>query len=495
MACRAASSVIMGKVITSCLLAAILQFGLVFTANVDRPEVWEPTVRENSDSRDELRASTLTFNVTGKADDKGICSCSVQMPDSTFPVLRMEELENTASALYVKVEREISKIAEYTKSIQFYEQRIRNLSIKVEHMEKTSISYAELDFELLKLEMTEMERLISQLKVSVIGGNVLIDQLYIEIKNMTVLVHRLEHLDKNNVLAIRREIVTLKNRLKECQERSGKENAYVPVGTCSHGGILNISKPFVTQLNWKGFAFKNGAWGRDYSTLKKDNNVYWVAPLNSDARYLEYYRLYNSYDDLLLYRNSRENRVDYGQGSGHVVYDGFLFYNCHASGDMCKHDINGNKLVLRRNLPGAVFNNRFSYAGVPWQDIDFVVDESGLWVIYSTEASTGNIVISKLNDTTLAVENAWQTRQYKPSVSNAFIVCGVLYAVRPVNTRKEEIFYAFDTKTGEEINISVTVDKVLETIQSINYSPEDHKLHVFNDGYLLSYQLEFQPLS
>ncbi|CAH2223978.1 olfactomedin-4 [Pelobates cultripes] len=458
------------KFITSCLLAVILSCLLVYISALD-----------------------LTFNVTGKADDKGICSCSVQIPDNTFPVARMEVLENTASALSLKVEREISKISEYTRSIQFYEQRIRNLSIKVETMEKTSISYTQLDFEFLKLEIAEMEKLVSQLKTSV-TGNVIVEQLYTEIKNMTLMVHQLESLDKNNVLAIRREIVALKNRLKECQEHSGKENSYIPAGTCSHGGIVNISKPSVIQLNWKGFSFKYGAWGKDYSILKKENSAYWVAPLNADARYLEYYRLYNSYDDLLLYRNSRENRVDYGQGSGHVVYDSFLFYNCHGSGDMCKHDVNGNKLALRRNLPGAVFNNRFSYAGVAWQDIDFTVDESGLWVIYSTEASTGNIVISKLNDTTLTVENTWQTRQYKPSVSNAFIVCGVLYAVRPVNTRKEEIFYAYDTKTNQEISVNIMIDKVLETMQSINYSPDDHKLHVYNDGYLLSYQLEFQPL-
>ncbi|KAM8977497.1 olfactomedin-4 [Pelodytes ibericus] len=459
-----------------------------------RSEIPRKAITDNLDSSEKLPTSMLTYNVTGKADDNGLCSCSVQMPDTTFPILRVETLEITANAISVKMETEISKIADYTKSIQFYEERIRNLSIKVEKMEKTSVSYTELDFELLKLEINEMERLVSQLKTSVTDGNLIVDQLYTEIRNMTLMVHQLESLDKNNVLAIRREIVALKNRLKQCQEHSSTENAYIPAGTCSHGGLLNISKPFVTQLNWKGFSFKYGAWGRDYSVLNRDKSVYWVAPLNTDGRYLEYYRLYNSYDDLLLYRNSRENRVEYGQGSGHVVYDGFLFYNCHASADMCKHDINGNKLALRRNLPGAVYNNRFSYAGVLWQDIDFVVDESGLWVIYSTEASTGNIVISKLNDTTLTVEKTWQTRQYKPSVSNAFIICGVLYAVRPVSTRKEEIFYAFDTKTGQEISVNIMIDKVLETMQSINYNPEDHKLQVYNDGYLLLYQLEFQPL-
>lgn len=40
---------------------------------------------------------------------------------------------------------------------------------------------------------------------------------------MSLLVEQLETLDKNNVLAIRREILALKNRLKEC-EASKSEN-------------------------------------------------------------------------------------------------------------------------------------------------------------------------------------------------------------------------------------------------------------------------------
>lgn len=35
---------------------------------------------------------------------------------------------------------------------------------------------------------------------------------------MTLLVEKLETLDKNNVLAIRRQIVALKNKLKECED-------------------------------------------------------------------------------------------------------------------------------------------------------------------------------------------------------------------------------------------------------------------------------------
>lgn len=44
---------------------------------------------------------------------------------------------------------------------------------------------------------------------------------------MTLLVEKLETLDKNNVLAIRREIQALKTKLKEC-EASKSENVTIP---------------------------------------------------------------------------------------------------------------------------------------------------------------------------------------------------------------------------------------------------------------------------
>ncbi|XP_069736745.1 olfactomedin-4 isoform X2 [Phaenicophaeus curvirostris] len=436
----------------------------------------------------------LFANVSGSVDDKGTCQCSVYLPDTTFPVQKAEKLEIIATTLMVKFERELSQVREYSKLIAQYQLQIHNLTVRVEYMEKSSVSYTELDFEILRVEILELERLVIQLKSSLVGSNAIVEQIYVEIKNLTLLVNQLESLDKNNVLAIRRQIVSLQTRLKECEESSNKttEPPYFPPGSCIHRGLLNVSQPYVVKLNWRGFSYKYGSWGRDYSPSNPEAEVYWVAPLNTDGRYLEYYRIYSSFDDLLLFKPTYESRITYGEGSGAALYNNYLYYNAYGSRYMVKHDIKTNTMVLRKNLPDAVYGNRFSYAGVSWQSIDFAVDESGLWVIYSTENNMGNIVISKLNETTLDVLNTWQTRQYKPSVSNAFMLCGVLYATRPVNTREEEIFYMYDTSTGQEGRTSVIMHKKLDTIQSIDYSPADQKLYVYNDGYLLRYDVALQ---
>ncbi|XP_030325205.1 olfactomedin-4 [Calypte anna] len=438
----------------------------------------------------------LFTNVSGSVDDEGTCQCSVYLPDTTFPVQKAERLEIIAAELTEKFERELSQVREYSNRIELYQQKILNLTIRVEHMEMGSVSYTELDFELLKMEISDLNKLVTQLKPSLAGSSIIVEQIYLEITNLTILVNELESLDKNNILAIRRQIASLQNRLKECEESKNQTTLppYFPPGSCIHRGLLNVSQPYIVKLNWRGFSYKYGSWGRDYSPSNPEKEVYWVAPLNTDARYLEYYRIYASFEDLLLFKPLYESRVTYGEGSGGALYNNYLYYNAaYSSRYMVKHNLKTNSMVLQKELPNAATGNRFSYAGVSWQAIDFAVDESGLWVIYSTENSMGNIVISKLNDTTLDVLNTWQTRQYKPSVSNAFMVCGVLYATRPVNTRQEEIFYMYDTNTGQEGRISVIMDKKLDTIQSIDYSPTDQQLYVYNDGYLLRYDITFQP--
>ncbi|KAK1342097.1 hypothetical protein QTO34_016850 [Cnephaeus nilssonii] len=145
-------------------------------------------------------------NFTGSKDDRGTCLCSVALPDTTFPVDRMEHLEITAHILSQRFEKELSKVKEYVQLISIYEKKLSNLTVRVEIMEKDSISYTELDFELIKIEVKEMEKLIIRLKDTFVGSSVIVDQLEVEIRNMTLLVEKLETLDKNNVLSIRREI-------------------------------------------------------------------------------------------------------------------------------------------------------------------------------------------------------------------------------------------------------------------------------------------------
>ncbi|XP_063791779.1 olfactomedin-4-like [Pseudophryne corroboree] len=442
-------------------------------------------------------------NSTGSQDELGVCHCSMVLPDSTFPADRMEVLEISNKELSINVKQEITKIQSYQATLTEYLQKLKNLTRRVEVVEMGGVSYTELDFQLLKLEIREMESLVVKLRESFDGSNALVETLFVEIHNISVMVNQLESYDKNNVLAVRREIASLRKRLEDCEKNQAVPTPPVSFGSCNHGGLVNISKPFVVQLNWLSFSYKFGGWGKD-SFPGANQDIYWVAPLQTDARMMNILRFYPTYDDLLLYKRPTDkslprllygNTYDYascGQGGGMIMFNNSMYYNCYNSRDICKFNVN-TSAVERKTLPDAAFNNRFSYASSIWQDIDLASDEDGLWVIYSTEANAGNIIISKVNPISLIVENTWSTSQYKLGVTNAFVICGVLYATRTLNTRREEIFYKFDTETGKEEQLSIVFDKMMENVQSLSYNPNDHKLYMYNDGYQVSYDLSFKP--
>lgn len=50
-------------------------------------------------------------NFTGSKDERGTCLCSVSLPDTTFPLERVERLELTAHVLSEKFEKELSKVS------------------------------------------------------------------------------------------------------------------------------------------------------------------------------------------------------------------------------------------------------------------------------------------------------------------------------------------------------------------------------------------------
>uniref|UniRef100_A0A452SXN0 Olfactomedin-4-like n=1 Tax=Ursus maritimus TaxID=29073 RepID=A0A452SXN0_URSMA len=430
----------------------------------------------------------LVKNVPGSVDENGLCHCVVHLPNNLAPLKQLEQLQAITQELMHKYEQELSRVSAGAAGWGSWIQH---------EMSQVSESAGTTEDHLLRLELEGARELVTQLTAKG-GGSVaedLLSQLQSQVANASLSLKLLADSDQRNLRAYRQEVDVLESRLIDCERERWQEASGPPLppGSCAHGGLQRVSRPLVVQLNWRGFSHKAGAWGRD-STPNPDSSLYWVAPLSSGDRYFDYYRLYKSYDDLVLMKNYVERSMGYGDGSGNTVYENFMYFNYYGTRDIAKVNLSSNTLLLRRPLPSATYNNRFSYAGVSWKDIDFAGDEKGLWVLYATEESKGNLVVSRLNTSTLEVEKTWRTSQYKPAMSGAFMACGVLYALRPLSTRQEEIFYAFDTTTGRERRLSILLDKMLETLHGINYSPSDHKLYVYNDGYLINYDLSFLTL-
>ncbi|XP_047442257.1 adhesion G protein-coupled receptor L2 isoform X26 [Mugil cephalus] len=238
-----------------------------------------------------------------------------------------------------------------------------------------------------------------------------------------------------------------------------------------------------------------GAWCKD--PLQAGDKIYFMpwTPYRTDTL-IEY----SSLDD---FQNARQtityklpHRVD---GTGFVVYDGAVFFNKERTRNIVKFD-----LRTRIKSGEAIINNANYHDTSPYKwggktDIDLAVDENGLWVIYATEQNNGMMVISQLNPYTLRFEATWDTAYDKRSASNAFMVCGVLYVVRSTyednesEVSKSLIDYIYNTKLNHGEYVDIHFPNQYQYIAAVDYNPRDNQLYVWNNFYILRYNLEFGP--
>ncbi|XP_035997013.1 adhesion G protein-coupled receptor L2 isoform X14 [Fundulus heteroclitus] len=238
-----------------------------------------------------------------------------------------------------------------------------------------------------------------------------------------------------------------------------------------------------------------GAWCKD--PLQAGDKIYFMpwTPYRTDTL-IEY----SSLDDV---QNARQtityklpHRVD---GTGFVVYDGAVFFNKERTRNIVKFD-----LRTRIKSGEAIINNANYHDTSPYKwggktDIDLAVDENGLWVIYATEQNNGMMVISQLNPYTLRFEATWETAYDKRSASNAFMVCGVLYVVRSTyednesEVSKSLIDYIYNTKLNRGEFVDIHFPNQYQYIAAVDYNPRDNQLYVWDNFYVLRYNLEFGP--
>lgn len=217
--------------------------------------------------------------------------------------------------------------------------------------------------------------------------------------------------------------------------------------------------------------------------------MYWYSGYSSPS--IIDIRFYTNYKNLIMRNHFQHHSLQSswrGTGNNFIIRDNTLYYQINNPFGLAK--LNFTSMTYESRVIARA-SNKFSYSTSASQNFDFSADETGLWVTYGTEESSGRMVIAKINEASFGVEEEWQTSIFKPSVSNAFMVCGVLYVVRTVDTVTEEIFYKYDTKSKQESYISVPFERFQDMFSNLDYNPTDQKLYMYNDGYYVMYHLWF----
>ncbi|KAM9352047.1 olfactomedin-4-like [Symphorus nematophorus] len=447
------------------------------------------------------------FSPTQQAPSNDNCLCHLTHSEKAFPHDKLSTVEDNASKCNSSITPQ--KILELDSLLLGFERRLPQLQEDVSMLEREDDGelFAVLSLHVIENELMDIKELIDRLNRTTQGHQRLTHDTTQQMEDMKAEMQKLESYDSMQVVRRQQDNKRLKRDLDHC--RNGllppTQPPQPPRGNCPHGTFVNITGPRVYTAGEYPGSYKYGAWGRDPKPQEGKESWYWLVMLTSGNKFSNYVRFYSSLSSLIvgisvpgnIQIHSSNPTTNTIQGPNVVLYGEALYYNCYNQHDVCRFNLT-TKTVTTLQLPKDTrYNSKGNFCHLdecyPFTDLDLATDESGVWVIYTTKQDFGNLVLSKVEEgEPPTLGKTWKTSVYKQGVTNAFMVCGVLYATRYVSKDKEEIFYSFDTTTGlERFDVGIFINKNTPNIYSLNYSPVDQMLHAYCDAYMVSYKVLF----
>ncbi|KAM9552917.1 noelin-3a isoform 2-T2 [Salvelinus alpinus] len=315
----------------------------------------------------------------------------------------------------------------------------------------------------LKEKMDELQPLIPVLEQYKTDAQ-LISSFKEEIRNLSMVLTAIqEEMGAYDYDELYQRVLRLDSRLRNC------------MGKLTCGKLMKITGPVTIKTSGTRF----GAWMTDPQASQRNNRV-WYMDSYTNSKIV---REYKTMEDFVANVVSRTYNLPFKwEGTGHVVYNGSLYYNKYQSNIIVKYSFETGRVLAQRALEYAGFHNTYPYSWGGYSDIDVMADELGMWVVYATNQNAGNIVIAQMDPDTLEVQKTWNTEYSKRNAGESFMICGTLYITNSHLTGAK-VYYSYSTKTSSYEYTDIPFHNQYFHMSMLDYNARERALYAWNNGH------------
>ncbi|XP_034033102.1 olfactomedin-like protein 3 [Thalassophryne amazonica] len=364
--------------------------------------------------------------------------------------------------------------------IQYLERRLVQMEERLNRCEQSTLSVTQKTYDLsseIRSYLSTVSVLRSEVKSHMDSAVARLDRVERELEYLENKIPTQSDIEMEEVL--------LEQQIKAAELEQMKKKAKIKVENDCSMALSQIKSLKIVKKTGDTY----GSWFKDLSD--GSNKVYVLSGIRNNTL-LEYSSL-QSFAGRSATPPAKVVHLPYDwQGTGHVAFNGFLYYHkADTPNQILKVELLNATVVDSTLLPGAGQLPAYSLNSNTY--LDLAVDELGLWVIHADPEYGGNLVITKLDTGSLSVEYTWDTQCRSRDAEGAFIICGTLYVV--YNTRyggRSTIQCLYDIHDTVHSNESPVLffPKRYTSHSSIHYHPKDKQLYAWDDGYQTVYKVE-----
>ncbi|XP_068604884.1 olfactomedin-like protein 2B [Brachionichthys hirsutus] len=246
--------------------------------------------------------------------------------------------------------------------------------------------------------------------------------------------------------------------------------------------VASVSEPVQQNV----YGLRDGAWMKD---ARGHGNVIYL----TNGHYGNSLQEFRDMDSFKSGQVSNTYELPFSfTGTGHVVFNGAFYYNRAFSRDIIRYSLRHRYVAAWSTLHDALLEEQDPGTK---SELEFSVDESGLWLLYPAVDSEGFhqevLLLSRLHHRDLQPIQTFRTGLKRRRYGNVFLVCGVLYAVDSMEHHDANVTYGFDTHTLTHTVPTLAFTNMHTHLSQLSYCPLDRKLYAWDNGHQMAYDVIF----